>query len=788
MHREHRRQRRTLQESGDFLGVTGANPQTGELDVITPPTGSEDAVATTTTTTTTTATAATTNAATAIATTARVSNSNKNRAAYVGAAGGAAPGVGVGAGVGMGTATDRLTTAGGSRDAVAKAQRKQQREEERLSRAAQRKDAVREAVRQQRVRWRREEGGWWSSAAEPALSPIPGSRSQSQSQSASRSSSAAPAPAVALNAAEQSQFQGAGFGHSSGGDGGVGHLRGGQQLHVVIPERRDSFLGMAAVARAVQASRRRLTGENVKLALVQRRQPEQVRLGEGDGQGNMPGRGWGPWRKTAAGFHVPPAIPPREGSLHPEGSRLEEYHQPEWDLGELVAIPVDIRRVSGDCKLDPRDGQSGPQEPAQPDRHGVAGESASKERGRPGQRVPICLHTHHHHYWLRTQSGSLPPRRAPLRRNARRVIRCSSDTATLDGDIAAVLDPKAQQRLLGLGLRMLMSPTPAQEKGETARPADEPIPLSPPVPGATAAERASDTTSSSISQAQTGVHTEAEVVNPPVSQGPVPAKHRAQQPDWAMRKTMRRQSDPDSSRSPNQRDSEAGTPRSSPTCTRTSTYRMNQSAAEAEAEEAAMAAECIARGAARTAFAQNRAHHQEIPWVKAITITGVMAGPVSTRNPGRQHMDRHPHHGPRAPGAAAQKGRGQGAEEAKQQEEGQEENGKRKGQKRKGKGGAGSGGELEVDVQRWTRMAVVMLERIVASYWQLVSPVFDGRSELRKRVDRAQATQGDVVVCVLAALFLFLVVSAVAWAVRGVVWMVKLWGELWDVLRAVAGL
>ncbi|AEO67058.1 uncharacterized protein THITE_118429 [Thermothielavioides terrestris NRRL 8126] len=615
MHREHRRQRRTLQESGDFLGVTGANPQTGELDVITPPTGSEDAVATTTTTTTTTATAATTNAATAIATTARVSNSNKNRAAYVGAAGGAAPGVGVGAGVGMGTATDRLTTAGGS----------------------------------------------------------------------------------------------------------------------------------------------------------------------------------------------------------------------QWDLGELVAIPVDIRRVSGDCKV--RQICCG--RVVELDDTGNRADSLTPEMDNPDLKSPPSRTDMVLRASRPARSGDGPDSAFPSactrtttttgsgRSPARYLLDARPFGATLDGSYDAPLirrrstatslrcstprpssvcswptgSPESRQlsgwlslHSLGLGLRMLMSPTPAQEKGETARPADEPIPLSPPVPGATAAERASDTTSSSISQAQTGVHTEAEVVNPPVSQGPVPAKHRAQQPDWAMRKTMRRQSDPDSSRSPNQRDSEAGTPRSSPTCTRTSTYRMNQSAAEAEAEEAAMAAECIARGAARTAFAQNRAHHQEIPWVKAITITGVMAGPVSTRNPGRQHMDRHPHHGPRAPGAAAQKGRGQGAEEAKQQEEGQEENGKRKGQKRKGKGGAGSGGELEVDVQRWTRMAVVMLERIVASYWQLVSPVFDGRSELRKRVDRAQATQGDVVVCVLAALFLFLVVSAVAWAVRGVVWMVKLWGELWDVLRAVAGL
>ncbi|KAK1759287.1 hypothetical protein QBC47DRAFT_101860 [Echria macrotheca] len=40
---EARRQRRTLKESGDFLGVTGVNPHTGEMDVLTPTTSSDEA-------------------------------------------------------------------------------------------------------------------------------------------------------------------------------------------------------------------------------------------------------------------------------------------------------------------------------------------------------------------------------------------------------------------------------------------------------------------------------------------------------------------------------------------------------------------------------------------------------------------------------------------------------------------------------------------------------------------------------------------------------------------------
>ncbi|GAB1318748.1 hypothetical protein MFIFM68171_08958 [Madurella fahalii] len=39
---QHRRQRQALKRSGDFLGVTGVNPYTGILDIVTPPTSSEE--------------------------------------------------------------------------------------------------------------------------------------------------------------------------------------------------------------------------------------------------------------------------------------------------------------------------------------------------------------------------------------------------------------------------------------------------------------------------------------------------------------------------------------------------------------------------------------------------------------------------------------------------------------------------------------------------------------------------------------------------------------------------
>ena len=83
---------------------------------------------------------------------------------------------------------------------------------------------------------------------------------------------------------------------------------------------------------------------------------------------------------------------------------------------------------------------------------------------------------------------------------------------------------------------------------------------------------------------------------------------------------------------------------------------------------------------------------------------------------------------------------------------------------------------------------MLMLAKVVRAYWQVVSPVFDGDSQLRKRIGKAQATRGDVVVCVLALVFLFMAVSGGVWAVRGIVWFVKLLGKLGGVLAVVAGL
>lgn len=112
-HREKRRRRRSLRESGDFLGVQGINPATGELDVLTPTSSSSN------------------NASSQFASLAR-------------------------------TVADR-------RGAYEAARRKLQAEK--MRKWERDKEAVRAELHRNNVRWTKRRSGW-SSAIEPALSPI----------------------------------------------------------------------------------------------------------------------------------------------------------------------------------------------------------------------------------------------------------------------------------------------------------------------------------------------------------------------------------------------------------------------------------------------------------------------------------------------------------------------------------------------------------------------------------------------------------------------------------------
>ncbi|KAK0718136.1 hypothetical protein B0T26DRAFT_676337 [Lasiosphaeria miniovina] len=127
---EARRQRRTLKECGDFLGVTGVNPYTREMDVLTPTTSSDDAL----------------------------SPANSQLA-------------------------ELAQKAHEAQAAYKQAKREMQtlKEQERWERVENRKDAIR--LGQREVKWHHEKGQW-SSAAEPKLSPI--AQSQASVASAAR--------------------------------------------------------------------------------------------------------------------------------------------------------------------------------------------------------------------------------------------------------------------------------------------------------------------------------------------------------------------------------------------------------------------------------------------------------------------------------------------------------------------------------------------------------------------------------------------------------------------------
>ncbi|KAL2132132.1 hypothetical protein VTI74DRAFT_4167 [Chaetomium olivicolor] len=290
--------------------------------------------------------------------------------------------------------------------------------------------------------------------------------------------------------------------------------------------------------------------------------------------------------------------------------------------------------------------------------------------------------------------------------------------------------------------------------------------------------------------------------------------------EWEMRKTMRKPSANETPPVPRDaagltRPPGTNTHRSSPTYTHTSIYAMTQpqpqphppmmttttttTATAPWQAHGDSQADPIARGAARTAFSH---HHLMTP--------SMTARPVSAPYPGR-----HPHGAragrakaaakpaagtvPPGKGWAREQGKGatgqrqgktnarekvrEGKGDQQQQEKEKKEKDPGNGQE-KGKNGKGAQG---VELELWGMRAMLVLARVVSGFWQVVSPVFDDESELRRRVEKGQARRGDWAVCVLAVVFFVMAVSAAAWAVRGVIWIVGLLRELGEVVRAVAG-
>ena len=85
------------------------------------------------------------------------------------------------------------------------------------------------------------------------------------------------------------------------------------------------------------------------------------------------------------------------------------------------------------------------------------------------------------------------------------------------------------------------------------------------------------------------------------------------------------------------------------------------------------------------------------------------------------------------------------------------------------------------------RWALLMLQRFAWAYWQLIQPVFDANSPLRKRFDTTQSTWEDCKLWVLAAVFMFLAVSAGAWLIRLVVFVLRVLKTVVSSLIVLAG-
>ncbi|KAK3390536.1 hypothetical protein B0H63DRAFT_538855 [Podospora didyma] len=85
------------------------------------------------------------------------------------------------------------------------------------------------------------------------------------------------------------------------------------------------------------------------------------------------------------------------------------------------------------------------------------------------------------------------------------------------------------------------------------------------------------------------------------------------------------------------------------------------------------------------------------------------------------------------------------------------------------------------------RWALSILQRFVWAYWQLIQPVFDAKSPLRKRFDTTQSTWEDCKLWVLAAVFMFLTLSVGTWLIRLVVFVLRALKTVVDGLMVLAG-
>ncbi|KAK4165241.1 hypothetical protein QBC43DRAFT_299761 [Cladorrhinum sp. PSN259] len=76
---------------------------------------------------------------------------------------------------------------------------------------------------------------------------------------------------------------------------------------------------------------------------------------------------------------------------------------------------------------------------------------------------------------------------------------------------------------------------------------------------------------------------------------------------------------------------------------------------------------------------------------------------------------------------------------------------------------------------KWVRVVLSVIFILVSAYWELIRPVFDGDSELRKRLagedGKEEVEWEDWGICLIALVFMFGVVVVAVWMIRGFVWV-----------------
>ncbi|KAL2177148.1 uncharacterized protein P884DRAFT_277908 [Thermothelomyces heterothallicus CBS 202.75] len=260
-------------------------------------------------------------------------------------------------------------------------------------------------------------------------------------------------------------------------------------------------------------------------------------------------------------------------------------------------------------------------------------------------------------------------------------------------------------------------------------------------------EAGSDTTSSLTDQ-ETTVPVQGHQHSATVGQPATGDENRSpRQRYWRMRETMRKLALPGETNL----DGEVDTGASSPTYTRTSICCITEQprTSRSAIPPRKHGNQTFARGAARTAFV----HYVET----TTTNTTIVPKPISApgisccRRQGRaaEMTAKKPDHIGEAAvregrlgrykaeqGREIVKGKERENQEAKSKEEQMEKVADMTNRKK---------GTSSPDVKYWARQAMLVLARMLSAYWQVVSPVFSGDSDLRKRLDKSRATRGDVV-------------------------------------------